>query len=116
MPARSRFAAVTSALLLAVPGLSACSGDSSDGPGASDGPPPEEVLATASDNLVKATGVQLALTAGALPEGVSGPAYATVVGMALVPPGLGVSLAQAPGARAAGGYLQRMGQWLRGSN
>ena len=62
--------------------------------------------------------VQLALMQPleGLPEGVSGPAYATVVGMALVPPGLGVSLAQAPGARAAGGYLQRMGQWLRGSN
>lgn len=50
-----------------------------------------------------------------LPAEFGGPAYATVVGMALVPPGLGVSLAQAPGARAAGGYLQRMGQWLRGS-
>ena len=50
-----------------------------------------------------------------LAEIVSGPAYATVVGMALMPPGLGVSLAQAPGAKAAGGYLQRMGQWLRGS-
>ncbi|MCF6377600.1 LppX_LprAFG lipoprotein [Nocardioides KLBMP 9356] len=77
MPARSRFAAVATAVLLAVPGLAACSADSSGGQGGADGPAPEEVLATASDNLLEATGVQLSLSAGALPEGVSGIAKAS---------------------------------------
>ena len=74
MPARSRFVAAATAALFAVPSLAACSGDEPD---AADGPPPEEVLAQASDTLVKTEGVQLDLTAGALPEGVSGIAKAS---------------------------------------
>lgn len=48
-----------------------------------------------------------------LPYELATPAYATVIGMTLLPSGLGASLTQAPDARAAGGYLQRVGQWLR---
>ena len=74
MPVRSRFVAAATAALFAVPSLAACSGDESD---AAEGAAPEEVLAQASDTLVQTEGVQLALTAGALPEGVSGIAKAS---------------------------------------
>lgn len=47
------------------------------------------------------------------PDEFATPAYATVVGMSLLPAGLGASLTQVPGARGSGGYLQRMGHWLR---
>ena len=74
MPARSRFVAAATAALFAVPSLAACSGDEPD---AADDRAPEEVLAEASDTLVQTEGVQLALTAGTLPEGVSGIAKAS---------------------------------------
>ncbi len=76
MPARSRFVAVVTAAFLAVPTLAACSGgdDTSD---AAESQTPEEVLAQASDTLATTSGVDLTLTASALPEGVSGIAKAS---------------------------------------
>ena len=75
MPARSRFVAAATAVLFVVPGLAACSGDEPEA--AEEGRPPEEVLAQASDTLVQTEGVQLTLSADALPEGVSGIARAS---------------------------------------
>lgn len=78
MPARARtsgrLAATMTAALLAVPALAACSGD--DDPEAASGKSAEEVLAEASTKLADTTGVDLTLSAGALPEGVSGIAEA----------------------------------------
>ena len=76
MPARSRLVAAATAALFVVPSLAACSGGG-DEPGAAEAQSPEEVLAQASDTLVQTEGVQLVLTAGALPEGVSGIAKAS---------------------------------------
>ena len=75
MPARSRFLAAATAALFVVPSLAACSGDGAE-PDAAEGKAPEEVLAEASDTLSGTSGVQLTLTASALPEGVSGIAKA----------------------------------------
>ena len=75
MLARSRLVAAATAALFAVPSLAACSGDAK--PDAAESKSPEEVLAQASDTLVQTDGVQLALTAGELPEGVSGIAKAS---------------------------------------
>ena len=77
MPARARtsgrLAATVTAALLAVPALAACSGDD---PGAASEKSAEEVLAEASTRLADTTGVDLTLSAGALPDGVSGIAEA----------------------------------------
>ena len=77
MPARARtsgrLAATVTAPLLSVSALAGCSGDEPD---AASGKPPEEVLAEASTKLADTTGVDLTLSAGALPEGVSGIAEA----------------------------------------
>jgi len=76
MPARARtsgrLAAVVTAALLAVPTLAACSDD----PDATSERSPEDVLAEASTRLADTTGVDLTLSTGALPEGVSGIAKA----------------------------------------
>jgi len=69
-----RLAAAVTAALLATPTLAACSGD--DAKGATEGQSPEEVLAAASAKLTETTGVDLTLSTGALPEGVSGIAKA----------------------------------------
>ncbi len=68
-----RLAAVVTAALLAVPLLAACSGDQSQ---AAPEKSPEEVLAAASTRLTDTTGVDLSLSTGALPAGVSGIAKA----------------------------------------
>ena len=69
-----RLAAVVTAALLALPTLAACSGD--DGGAAADAKAPEDVLADASAKLTETTGVNLDLSTGALPAGVSGIAKA----------------------------------------
>ncbi len=69
-----RLAAAVTAALLALPALAACSGD--DGTPAADAKTPEEVLADASTKLTETSGVNLDLSTGALPEGVSGIAKA----------------------------------------
>ena len=74
MPARSRIVAAATAALFVVPSLAACSGDE---PEAAGGKAPEDVLAEASTRLSETSGVDLTLTASALPEGVSGIAKAT---------------------------------------
>ncbi len=66
-------AAVTLALLTA-PTLAACSGE--DSKAAAEEKAPEEVLAEASAKLTETSGVELDLSTGALPEGVSGIAKA----------------------------------------
>lgn len=68
-----RLTAVVTAALLAVPLLAACSGDQSE---AAPEKSPEEVLAAASTKLTDTTGVDLSLSTGALPAGVSGIAKA----------------------------------------
>ena len=73
MPARSRIVAAATAALFVVPSLAACSGDE---PEAAGGKAPEDVLAEASTRLSETSGVDLTLTASALPEGVSGIAKA----------------------------------------
>ncbi len=70
-----RLAATVTAALLSVPTLAGCSGDEPDA-GSGSGKSPEEVLAEASTKLADTTGVDLTLSAGALPEGVSGIAEA----------------------------------------
>lgn len=66
-----RLATTASAVLLSLPTLAACSGDDATG-GGGDGPTPEEVLDTAAATLTETSGVELTLSTGALPEGVSG--------------------------------------------
>ncbi len=58
--------------------------------------------------------VAVALPLAGLPAEFSGPAFATVTGMALVPPGSVWRAAEPERPEEAGGYLQRVGQWLRG--
>ncbi|MCW2736747.1 LppX_LprAFG lipoprotein [Nocardioides sp.] len=69
-----RLVAAATAALLSLPTLAACSGD--DATEAAEGKSPEEVLADASAKLTETTGVDLTLSTGALPEGVSGIAKA----------------------------------------
>jgi lipoprotein LprG len=64
-----RLVAVLSGAVLAVPTVAACSGETS---GAAESKPPEEVLAEASSKLTETSGVHLTLSAGQLPDGVSG--------------------------------------------
>ncbi len=72
-----RLAAAVTTALLTLPTLAACSGDSGDDSGAdADRATPEEVLAEASAQLTETSGVELNLSTGALPEGVSGIAEA----------------------------------------
>lgn len=68
-----RLATALAAVLIAVPTLASCSGDK---PGAAAAKSPQEVLAQASDTLAKTSGVYLTLSAGTLPDGVSGIAKA----------------------------------------
>ncbi len=69
-----RLVAIVTSALLALPLLAACSGG--DSQNAAEAKSPEEVLAGASAKLTDTTGVDLTLTAGSLPEGVSGIAKA----------------------------------------
>lgn len=69
-----RLAAAVTAALLTLPTLAACSGDDSEA--AAEGATPEEVLAAASTTLAETSGVELDLSTGALPDGVSGIAKA----------------------------------------
>jgi lipoprotein LprG len=69
-----RLATTAAAVLMALPGLAACSGEDSP---AEEGPSPDEVLAEASTKLTETSGVDLTLSTPALPEGVSGIAKAT---------------------------------------
>ena len=70
-----RLGAAVATVLLALPTLAACSGD--DGKeAAADSKSPEEVLAEASTKLAETSGVDLTLSTGTLPEGVSGIAKA----------------------------------------
>lgn len=69
-----RLAAAVTAALLTLPTLAACSGDVSEA--AAERMTPEEVLAEASANLTETSGVELTLSTGALPDGVSGIAKA----------------------------------------
>ena len=77
MPARARtsgrLAATVAALVLALPLLSACSGDDGGSGGGGDaGPTPEEVLSEAATTLTETSGVEIALKTPSLPDGVSG--------------------------------------------
>lgn len=73
MPTSGRLATTAAAVLLTFPALAACSGDEGGSGGQGDsGPTPEEVLATAATTLTETSGVELTLSADALPEGVSG--------------------------------------------
>ena len=69
-----RLATTAAAVLMALPGLAACSGEDSP---AEEGPSPDEVLAEASTKLAETSGVDLTLSTPALPDGVSGIAKAT---------------------------------------
>ncbi len=69
-----RLVAAATAVLLTVPTLAACSGG--DSQAADEGPSPQEVLAAASTKLLETVGVDLTLSTGALPAGVSGIARA----------------------------------------
>ena len=69
----SRVALGVAGLLVSLPALVACSGDDS---ASEDAPAPEDVLAEASTTLAETSGVDLTLTADALPAGVSGIAEA----------------------------------------
>ena len=73
-PARARtpgrLAAAATAALLALPVLTACSGD--DSQAAPEGPTPAEVLADAAARLTETSGVDLTLSTPSLPDGVSG--------------------------------------------
>ena len=69
-----RLAATLALLLVAVPGLAACSDDGSGA--AADDKTPEEALAEAAARLTGTSGVDLTLATDALPEGVSGIAEA----------------------------------------
>ena len=69
-----RLATTAAAVLMALPGLAACSGEDSP---AEEGPSPEEVLAEASTKLAETSGVDHTLSTPALPDGVSGIAKAT---------------------------------------
>ncbi len=62
--------AATASVLLALPALAACSGDPSDA--AEDGKSAEDVLGEAAAMLTETSGVELTLSTGKLPEGVSG--------------------------------------------
>ena len=64
-----RLAATATAVLLALPALTACSGDDSP---AEEGESAEEVLAEASATLAETSGVDLTLSTDALPDGVTG--------------------------------------------
>ncbi|MDT0187198.1 LppX_LprAFG lipoprotein [Microbacterium sp. ARD31] len=66
--------AATASVLLSLPALAACSGDS--GGAAEDGRSAEDVLAEAATKLTETSGVELDLSTGTLPEGVSGIAKA----------------------------------------
>ncbi|CUR58959.1 conserved exported hypothetical protein [metagenome] len=66
--------AATASVLLALPTFAACSGDSSDA--ADSGKAPEDVLADAATKLTETSGIDLTLSTGKLPEGVSGIAKA----------------------------------------
>jgi lipoprotein LprG len=66
--------AATASVLLSLPALGACSGDS--GGAAEDGASAEDVLAEAATKLSETSGVELELSTGKLPEGVSGIAKA----------------------------------------
>ena len=79
MPARHhrRLATAASVLLLALPGLTACSGGDEGGGDDADAQTPEEVLADASARLTDTSGVELTLATDTLPEGVTGLTNAT---------------------------------------
>ncbi len=64
-----RLAALAVATLLTVPTLAACSDNASE---AASGKTPQEVLQLASDKLTETSGVDLVLSTGSLPAGVSG--------------------------------------------
>ena len=74
-----RLTTTVAALVLALPVLSACSGDDggSGGGGGDEGPTPEEVLAEAATTLTETSGVDLTLSTPTLPDGVSGITEAT---------------------------------------
>ncbi|MDR7254520.1 lipoprotein LprG [Nocardioides sp. BE266] len=77
MPLRARThrrLAATASVLLALPAFAACSGDK--GGAGDDGPAPEDVLAEAATKLTETSGVDLTLSTGTLPDGVSGIAKA----------------------------------------
>lgn len=71
MRTSARLATSAAAALLALPVLTACSGDDG-GSGGDSGPTPEEVLAEAATTLTETSGVELTLSTDALPDGVSG--------------------------------------------
>ena len=72
MPTSGRLATTAAAVLLTLPTLAACSGDDRGSGEGDTGPTPEEVLAKAATTLTDTSGVDLTLSADALPEGVSG--------------------------------------------
>lgn len=73
-----RLATTLTAVVLAIPALSACSGDADgSGGGGGEGPTPEEVLDEAATTLTETSGVELALSTPSLPDGVSGITEAT---------------------------------------
>jgi lipoprotein LprG len=67
-----RLATSVAALVLALPTLTACSGDDGGSGGGDDGPTPEEALGEAATTLDETTGVELTLSTPTLPDGVSG--------------------------------------------
>lgn len=72
-----RLATTLTAVVLALPALSACSGDAGGSEGGDDGPTPEEVLSEAATTLTETSGVELTLSTPSLPDGVSGITEAT---------------------------------------
>ena len=70
----ARLAAGVAGVVLALPALSACTGDDggSGGGGGDEGPTPEEVLSAAATTLTETSGVDVTLSTPSLPDGVSG--------------------------------------------